>query len=249
MFVTEGRKELFKAISAAQGEFTTVEKGKDNPFFKSKYAPLDSIIEMVRPILAKHGLSVIQFTDIPEAGNGVIVETVITHSSGEYISGRLLMPVTKVDPQGAGSALTYGRRYGLAAALGIVSDEDVDGNQPEQGKPQKQQQAAKPAAQHVKLTENQAKYFPRVKAALDTLFGTDVAAKKKEISALTTFEGKDKKTVAGVEDYRTLDGKRLEILCHKLEQQTSGPEMCNECRKPDGGHSDSCPNATPPTSE
>ena len=63
MLVTEDRKELFKAISAAQGEFTTVEKGKDNPFFKSKYAPLDSIIEMVRPVMAKHGLAAVQFTD------------------------------------------------------------------------------------------------------------------------------------------------------------------------------------------
>jgi len=137
--ITEDRKELFKAISAAQGEFTTVEKGKDNPFFKSKYAPLDSIIEMIRPVLAKHELAVVQFTDIPAEDNGIIVETVITHSSGQYISGRLLMPVAKEDPQGAGSSLTYGRRYALAAALGIVSDEDVDGNQPEGGKQQRQQ--------------------------------------------------------------------------------------------------------------
>lgn len=128
MNVSDDRKELFKAISAAQGEFTTVEKGKDNPFFKSKYAPLDSIIEMIRPILPKHGLSVVQFTDIPQDGQGVIVETIITHESGQYISGRLLMPMAKVDPQGAGSAISYGRRYALAAALNIVSDEDVDGN-------------------------------------------------------------------------------------------------------------------------
>jgi len=128
VITSEERKDLFAAISKAQGEFTTVEKGKDNPFFKSKYAPLDSIIEMIRPILAKHGLSVVQFTDVPEAANGIIIETVITHSTGQYISGRLLMPMAKVDPQGAGSAITYGRRYALAAALGIVSDEDADGN-------------------------------------------------------------------------------------------------------------------------
>ena len=135
MEVTEYRKELFKAISAAQGEFSTVDKGKDNPFFKSKYAPLDSIIEMIRPILPKHGLSVVQFTDIPESGNGIIIETVITHESGQYISGKLLMPLTKIDPQGAGSAITYGRRYALAAALGIVSDEDIDGNHNDKQKP------------------------------------------------------------------------------------------------------------------
>jgi hypothetical protein len=126
MIVTEDRKELFKAISAAQGEFTTVEKNGKNPHFNSKFAPLDSIIEMVRPILPRHGLSAIQFTEI-EPG-GIVVETVISHDSGQYISGRLFMPAVKQDPQGYGSALTYGRRYALAAALGIVSDEDVDGN-------------------------------------------------------------------------------------------------------------------------
>jgi hypothetical protein len=131
MNVTENRDLLFKAIAAAQGEFTTVDKSASNPHFKSKFAPLDSIIEMIRPILPKHGLSVVQFTDIPEGGNGVIIETVITHDSGQYISGRLLMPTVKQDPQGYGSSITYGRRYALGAALGIVSDEDVDGNQSE----------------------------------------------------------------------------------------------------------------------
>jgi len=131
MNVTEDRKELFKAIAAAQGEFTTVEKNAKNPHFNSKFAPLDSIIEMIRPILPKHGLAVVQFTDIPESGNGVIIETIITHESGQYISGRLGMPTVKQDPQGYGSSITYGRRYALGAALGIVSDEDVDGNQPE----------------------------------------------------------------------------------------------------------------------
>lgn len=126
MNATENRSELFKAISDAQGEFKTVEKNAVNPHFKSKFAPLDSIIEMVRPILPKHGLSAMQFTDIQD--NGIVVETIIAHSSGQYISGKLFMPAVKQDPQGYGSALTYGRRYGLAAALGIVSDEDVDGN-------------------------------------------------------------------------------------------------------------------------
>lgn len=139
MIVTDDRKELFKALAAAQGEFTTVEKNSVNPHFKSKFAPLDSIIEMIRPILPKHGLSVMQHCDIPESGKGIIIETVIAHESGQYVSSRLFMPVSKEDPQGYGSSVTYGRRYSLGAALGIVSDEDVDGNQSEQGAQQRQQ--------------------------------------------------------------------------------------------------------------
>ena len=141
MNITEDHAALFKAISAAQGEFTTVVKDKNNPFFSSRYAPLDSIIEMIRPILAKNGLSVMQFTDLPETGQGVIIETIITHESGEHISGKLFMPSAKSDPQGYGSCITYGRRYALAAALGIVSDEDTDGNQGDKGK---KQTAARP---------------------------------------------------------------------------------------------------------
>lgn len=150
MNISEGRSDLFAAISGAQAEFSTVVKNATNPHFKSKFAPLDTIIEMIRPILPKHGLAVMQFTDIAEAG--IVVETVITHSSGQYISGALAMPVVKQDPQGYGSALTYGRRYALAAALGIVSDEDVDGNGTEKTKggeqpPQPQKQQTRPGHQ------------------------------------------------------------------------------------------------------
>lgn len=132
MNISEGKGDLFAAISNAQAEFSTVAKNATNPHFKSKFAPLDTIIEMIRPILPKHGLAVMQFTDIADAG--IVVETVITHSSGQYISGALAMPAVKQDPQGYGSALTYGRRYALAAALGIVSDEDVDENAPDKQK-------------------------------------------------------------------------------------------------------------------
>lgn len=67
------------------------------------------------------------------------------------------------------------------------------------------------------ISSDQEKYFPRIKAALDTLHGTDVAAKKLVCKNLTTFAGEDGKEVEGVEDYRKLDGKRIQVLCHKLE--------------------------------
>ncbi len=142
MNISENSAELFKAISAAQGEFRTVEKNATNPHFKSKFAPLDSIIEMIRPIMPKHGLAALQFTDIQESG--IVVETIITHESGQFISGKLFMPAVKQDPQGYGSALTYGRRSALGAALGIVSDEDVDGNGGGNGADDKKKQPVVP---------------------------------------------------------------------------------------------------------
>lgn len=189
MNVTEDRKELFKAISAAQGEFSTVEKNAKNPHYNSKFAPLDSIIEMIRPILPKHGLSVVQFTDIPENGAGVIIETIITHESGQYISGRLQMPTVKQDPQGYGSAITYGRRYALGAALGIVSDEDVDGNQPEgKGKAQGERQKPEKSA-----AENQSAEISKAHTSLymelANVCGGDEAAMDAKLKEISQFPG------------------------------------------------------------
>jgi len=258
MNITENREALFKAISAAQGEFSTVEKGKDNSFFKSKYAPLDAIIEMIRPILPKYGLAVMQFTDMPENGDGIIVETIITHQSGQYVSGRLLMPLAKVDPQGAGSAITYGRRYALAAALNIVSDEDVDGNHNTDTKtpPKKDVQAPTPKSepQAAKATGPDAEYQERVKTALKAIFGEDKNAALAKVEELTSFVPKGKteaEKVKGIRDYTKLTGKRLEILAHSIEKlvpKEVASAICNECRKPlvNGAcHNTSCPEAKP----
>ena len=126
MIHSESLKELSTALSKAQGEFDGVTKDATNPFFKSKYATLDAVIKAVKPIMAKNGLAVIQGNELDQ--NGVVVTTLLTHSSGEWVESKLYLPVTKQDPQGYGSAITYGRRYALSAILGISSDEDDDGN-------------------------------------------------------------------------------------------------------------------------
>jgi hypothetical protein len=236
MNVTENRDLLFKAIAAAQGEFTTVDKSASNPHFKSKFAPLDSIIEMIRPILPKHGLSVVQFTDIPEGGNGVIIETVITHDSGQYISGRLFMPTVKQDPQGYGSSITYGRRYALGAALGIVSDEDVDGNQQEGAERQTkaQQQPAKPTTPPADIDPESAGYHTRIQAALKSIYGDDKNAALAKVEEMTTFTPKGKtEPVKGVRNFLTLKGDRAKFLAEKLEKLVKAsdapPEKCDKC--------------------
>lgn len=115
---------LAAALSTAQGEFPTVKKDAANPFFKSKYADLASIIEAVRPILAKYGLS---FSHIPDAETST-VECMIMHKSGQWLSGTYPINPVKTDPQGVGSCYTYAKRYSISAMLGIaVSDEDDDG--------------------------------------------------------------------------------------------------------------------------
>ena len=123
---------LSKALSQAQGEMPVIKFNSTNPFLKNHYADLGAIIAGTRPVLAKFGLAVTQLTF---GEDGVVgVETMLTHSSGEWISDRVSMQVGdergKSSAQVAGSIVTYLRRYALASILGVYADEDGDGNKP-----------------------------------------------------------------------------------------------------------------------
>jgi hypothetical protein len=116
---------LAGALVLAQGEIENASKNAKNPHFKSTYADLAEIINTVRPTLTKHGLSVVQF---PGFAEGVVtVETMLLHKSGEWIKGEAGAPASKQDAQGVGSAVTYLRRYSLAAVCAIAQEDD-DGN-------------------------------------------------------------------------------------------------------------------------
>jgi hypothetical protein len=126
---------LASALAKAQGEIENAHKTSDNPFFRSKYADLAEIINTARPVLAKHGLSVVQIPGMD--GGSVSVETVLLHESGEWLSGVSAAPMSKQykkdggelppSPQAVGSSITYLRRYSLAA-LCAIAQEDDDGN-------------------------------------------------------------------------------------------------------------------------
>jgi hypothetical protein len=123
---SESIDALAAALTAAQGEFEAVAKGAENPFFKSKYADLPSVVRAATPVLAKNQLAVTQLLGL-EDGTDTLT-TVLTHSSGQFIAGTQRLLLVKADPQGQGSAITYARRYGYMAVLGLVADEDDDGN-------------------------------------------------------------------------------------------------------------------------
>ena len=118
-------KELAAALSKAQGMIEGAIKDSANPFFKSKYADLASVWAAIRKPLSVNGLSVTQFVE--DAEHGIGVHTTLMHSSGEWVSGKFAMPVSKIDAQGIGSAITYARRYALAAVCGVAPEDD-DGN-------------------------------------------------------------------------------------------------------------------------
>lgn len=127
MKTSESISKISAALVKAQGELNAVHKDGNNPHFRSKYATLQNIVESTRDTLRKHGLAVVQ-TFSETDGSYISLNTTLLHESGEYISGTFSMRPSKADPQGLGSATTYARRYALSAILGIVADEDDDGN-------------------------------------------------------------------------------------------------------------------------
>jgi len=120
--------QLAPALAAAQASLNAAKKDKVNPHFKSQYATLQSVWDSAREVLAPNGLSVIQTFEKTD-GKLMDIRTTLLHKSGQWMAGVLSLAPQQANPQGIGSAITYGRRYALAAILGIVADEDDDGNQ------------------------------------------------------------------------------------------------------------------------
>lgn len=118
-------KEIAAALSKAQALIIGAVKDKTNPHFKADYADLSSVWEACRKPLTDNGLSVAQGTESEDGRVGVT--TILMHSSGQWMRSTLFMRPTKDDPQGAGSCITYARRYALAAMVGVAPEDD-DGN-------------------------------------------------------------------------------------------------------------------------
>jgi len=136
---SESIVELAKALVKFNSEVNKIAKDADNPFFKNNHATLDTIIDEIRPILSKNGLSIMQ---IPSGdGQNVTLKTLLIHESGEWLeSDELTMKPVKNDPQAVGSCITYARRYSLAAFLSLNTGEDDDGNSATYGKGNKPNQ-------------------------------------------------------------------------------------------------------------
>lgn len=117
---------LASAMALAFAEIEGAKKDASNPHFNAKFASLGSVMDAVKPALASHGLFFTQASHV--VSDGVCVETIIHHASGETLScGQLYVPANKKDAQGFGSALTYARRYSLMTAFGVPTEDD-DGN-------------------------------------------------------------------------------------------------------------------------
>ena len=179
---------LVKAINAIEG----VKKGADNPFFKSKYANLESVIEAAHGALEANGLAVMQGPG-PMDGNCITLTTRLIHESGEWVETDFSLPAGKMDPQAAGSAITYARRYSLMAMLNMPAvDDDGEASMPRgqpQAKPGKQEDTHGPDWPNLtnpsSITSNAAKKDEAlVKASIDVKSRLDFAPTARELEAL-----------------------------------------------------------------
>lgn len=125
MRTSDSIAQIAEALAKAQGQIDDATKTGVNPHFRSKYADLAAVRAVIREPLAVNDIAVVQMPRTIE--NMVEVETMLVHKSGEFISESLRLPVGKWDAHGIGSGITYARRYGLMALLGIATDDD-DGN-------------------------------------------------------------------------------------------------------------------------
>ncbi len=149
MEMSESIAKFAEALAKAQGAMEGAKKDSDNPFFKSKYADLASVWDCCRKPLSENGLAVVQSVSSDE--HGITLNTMLAHSSGEWVRDSFFVPCQKKDAQSYGSACSYARRYALQAMVGIPSIDD-DGEstmkrtpEPPQQQPRQQPQTPPPA--------------------------------------------------------------------------------------------------------
>ncbi len=163
---------LFKALVAAQSEAQHANFDKQNPHFKSKYASLSEVIDTARPVLAKHGLAVLQLPGWREDKGHVLCNRVI-HESGQWLEEEMVLIPIKNDPQCLGSAITYAKRYSIPGVLLIASEEDDDGNAsshpPQTTSKQAEEETIKSVFAHIESLQTKQEvtdYYPTAKTML-----------------------------------------------------------------------------------
>jgi hypothetical protein len=133
-------KELLKALSNVKKEVGSLSKTETNPFFKSKYFDINSLIQQVDPLLEKYGLLLLQPIE-----NGNVISKIYHVETAESVSSSIILP-NLTDPQKLGSAITYYRRYTLQSLLGLQAEDDDANKASQPSKPQQSVQAVKQPA-------------------------------------------------------------------------------------------------------
>lgn len=186
---TAKHTNLAEALVAAQKEMPAVPLDGVNPHFQSKHMTLGTLLSKARPVLNRHGIAMTQFPSRAEDGTPTLTTTFL-HESGENLSSVAPLLLTKNDPQGQGSAITYMRRYALAAALGISDQEDDDGHAGSRSSPKVNPEAVAPLMERINARREDGMTFDDLALLLGSV-GIDAPEKRsvksveKRIASLT----------------------------------------------------------------
>lgn len=189
--------EISKALVKAQSKIGGAVKSANNPFFKSKYSDLNSVIQACKEELNSEGISVLQPVVSDEQGDSV--ETVLLHESGEYISSRMKLVLAKQDMQGYGSAVSYARRYSLQSMVFIPSSEDDDGEKAMNRPRHAETTYKKPVVEHA--VQHQPPLVTSQPIATPTIVDASVTASAPapEVNVTTrTFRGRKPTSVSAI---------------------------------------------------
>jgi hypothetical protein len=163
--------EVASALSKAQAEIPAVKFDSQNPFLKNKYASLGAVIETARPVLAKHGLAIVQSP--VSSGEQIGITTLVTHTSGEWLEDTIYINSTDSKglsvAQSAGVVISYLRRYSLQAFLNMYADEDTDGHKVEPAPAKAEPTESERKAKAVKMFSDLKSRAAKVKVNLVTL--------------------------------------------------------------------------------
>ncbi len=194
---------LSKALLMFQGEGVHLQLDAINPHYKNRYISLGSLMGDVMPVLNKCGLVLLQMpTEV--GGEPALTTRIMEASSGEFVEATMPLSLAKVDPQSQGSAITYARRYALMAFLGLVADEDTDGNAP------KSKRSASGNAEPSAGAADEAKASTRAAApAAGTGFATE--AQRKRLFALAKESNVDGPRLKGIVEQITGQGSTAQI--------------------------------------
>lgn len=158
--------ELAAALAKAQGEIEPAPKDLVNPFYSSRYSSLRAIREAMREAFAKHGLCVVHAPSVVDGK--LTLSTILIHESGQSLEcGQLVAEIDMNNPQQMGTAITYFRRYALAAISQTVADEDDDGNAASGKPPQNKRQPPKLSIEDAKLIANATKEIAEATSSVD----------------------------------------------------------------------------------
>lgn len=127
MRTSEKTNEILEAVMKVKAELQAVHKTANNPFFKSKYADLNTHLDAVEPLLAKNDLMLLQPVSVDSVTGSNIVTSLILNKNGQFISSEMTVVAKEQDMQKLGSAITYARRYTLGSLLSMKAEDD-DGN-------------------------------------------------------------------------------------------------------------------------